>query len=100
MPPGNQTERRFRERANVTVAIAPRCLPTGCPAPLAPRGLTASFDPPHLLGIAASAPYLHDGRAKTLEELWTRYQTNDLHGVSSHWSKHQLNDLIEYLKTL
>jgi YVTN family beta-propeller protein len=58
------------------------------------------FDTPHLLGIAASAPYLHDGRAKTLEELWTLYQTNDLHGVSSYMNKQQLNDLIEFLKTL
>lgn len=58
------------------------------------------FDTPHLLGIAASAPYLHDGRAKTLEELWTRYQTNDLHGVSSYMNKQQLNDLVEFLKTL
>ncbi len=65
-----------------------------------PRDATDFFDTPHLLGIGYSAPYLHDGRAKTLEELWTTYQTNDLHGVSSYWSKHQLNDLIEYLKTL
>ncbi len=60
----------------------------------------AGVDTPHLLGIAASAPYLHDGRAKTLEELWTTYQKDDLHGVSSYWSKEQLNDLVEYLKTL
>lgn len=58
------------------------------------------FDTPHLLGIAASAPYLHDGRAKTLEELWTLYQTNDLHGVSSYMNKQQLNDLVEFLKIL
>jgi cytochrome c peroxidase len=66
----------------------------------APTDSTALFDTPHLLGISATAPYLHDGRAKTLEELWTIYQTNDLHGVSSYMNKHQLNDLIEYLKTL
>lgn len=65
-----------------------------------PRDSTSMFDTPHLLGIAHSAPYLHDGRAKTLEELWTLYQTNDLHGVSSYMNKHQLNDLVEYLKTL
>jgi len=58
------------------------------------------FDTPHLLGIGASAPYLHDGRARSLEELWTVYQTNDLHGVSSYMNKQQLNDLIEFLKTL
>jgi hypothetical protein len=66
----------------------------------APRDASGMFDTPHLLGIGASAPYLHDGRAKTLEELWTTYQKDDLHGVSSYWSKEQLNDLVEYLKTL
>jgi len=65
-----------------------------------PRDTTDMFDTPHLLGVAYTAPYLHDGRAKTLEELWTTYQTNDLHGVSSYMNKHQLNDLVEYLKTL
>lgn len=58
------------------------------------------FDTPHLIGIGSSAPYLHDGRAKTLEEIWTTYQHDDLHGVSSYWSKEQLNDLVEFLKTL
>ena len=60
----------------------------------------AGVDTPHLIGIGASAPYLHDGRAKTLEEIWTTYQIDDKHGVSSYWSKEQLNDLVEYLKTL
>jgi len=58
------------------------------------------FDTPHLIGVGAMAPYLHDGRAKTLEEIWTVYQKDDLHGVSSYWSKLQLNDLVEYLKTI
>jgi YVTN family beta-propeller protein len=58
------------------------------------------FDTPHLIGVGAMAPYLHDGRARTLEEIWTIYQKDDLHGVSSYWSKLQLNDLVEYLKTL
>lgn len=58
------------------------------------------FDTPHLIGIGASAPYLHDGRARTLEEIWTVYQKDDLHGVSSYWSKDQLNAIVEYLKTL
>jgi YVTN family beta-propeller protein len=59
-----------------------------------------SFDVPHLLGVAATAPYLHDGRAESLEEIWTVYNTNDLHGVSSYMNKIQLNDLVEFLKTL
>jgi YVTN family beta-propeller protein len=65
-----------------------------------PRDTTDQFDTPHLLGIAHSAPYLHDGRARTLEEIWTLYQTNDLHGVTSYMNKQQLNDLVDYLRTL
>jgi hypothetical protein len=61
---------------------------------------TEAFDTPHLLGVAASAPYLHDGRAQSLEELWTVYNPNDQHGVSSYMNKIQLNDLIEFLKAL
>jgi YVTN family beta-propeller protein len=63
-------------------------------------GTGGMFDTPHLVGIAAKAPYLHDGRAQTLEELWTTYNTNDMHGVSSYMNKIQLNDLVEFLKTL
>ncbi len=58
------------------------------------------FDVPHLNNIYESAPYLHDGRAETLEEIWTRFNPNDQHGVTNDMTKDQLNDLVEYLKTL
>ena len=58
------------------------------------------FDAPHLLNIYDSAPYLHNGIAKTLEEIWTTYNPYDKHGVTNDMTKDQLNDLIEYLKTL
>jgi YVTN family beta-propeller protein len=58
------------------------------------------FDTPHLNNIYDSAPYLHNGIAATLEEIWTRYNPNDTHGVTNDMTKDQLNDLIEYLKTL
>ena len=58
------------------------------------------FDVPHLNNIYESAPYLHDGRADTLEEIWTRFNPKDEHGVTNDMTKDQLNDLIEYLKTL
>jgi cytochrome c peroxidase len=64
------------------------------------RDSSGTFDTPHLIGVAAAGPFLHDGRAKTLEEIWTVYQKDDQHGVSSYWTKIQLNDLVEYLKTL
>ena len=58
------------------------------------------FDTPHLNNIYDSAPYLHNGVAPTLEEIWTRYNPYDTHGITNDMTKDQLNDLIEYLKTL
>ncbi len=62
--------------------------------------LESEFDVPHLNNIYDSAPYLHNGIAPTLEEIWTTYNPNDEHGVTNDMTKDQLNDLIEYLKTL
>lgn len=58
------------------------------------------FDTPHLTNVYASAPYLHDGRAQTLEEIWTIYGTDDKHGYVNDMSKTDLNDLVNYLKSL
>lgn len=58
------------------------------------------FDIPQLTNVALSAPYLHDGSARTLEEIWTVFNPNDRHGVTNDLQKDELNDLIEYLKTL
>jgi YVTN family beta-propeller protein len=58
------------------------------------------IDVPQLPNVAYSAPYLHDGSARSLEEIWTLYNPKDLHGVTNDLTKDQLNDLIEYLKTL
>jgi len=102
-----------RTRANDgrEIPVAKRC--TTChPPPLYTDRLTASvgtrtptdasdrFDTPHLLGIAHSAPYLHDGRATTLEEIWTVYSPQETHGIVNDLTKTQLNDLIEFLKSL
>ncbi|HEC41732.1 MAG TPA: hypothetical protein ENI20_02755 [Bacteroides sp.] len=58
------------------------------------------LDVPQLNNVYESAPFLHDGRAATLEELWTRYNNEDKHGVGNDMRKDQLNDLVEYLKSL
>jgi YVTN family beta-propeller protein len=58
------------------------------------------IDVPQLSNVTYSAPYLHDGSAKTLEEIWTIYNPKDTHGVTNDLTKDELNDLIEYLKTL
>ena len=44
-------------------------------------------------------PYMHDGRCYSLEEIWTRFNPGDTHGVTNDMTKDQLNALIEYIKT-
>jgi DNA-binding beta-propeller fold protein YncE len=61
---------------------------------------SGKFDVPHLNNIYDSAPYLHNGMSDTLEEIWTIHNPYDQHGVTNDMTKDELNDLIEYLKTL
>lgn len=65
-----------------------------------PLDRESRFDVPHLNNIYDSSPYLHNGIAATLEEIWTVHNPYDKHGVTNDMTKDQLNDLIEYLKTL
>jgi YVTN family beta-propeller protein len=58
------------------------------------------IDVPQLPNVAYSAPYLHDGSAKSLEEIWTVFNPHDTHGITNDLQKDELNDLIEYLRTL
>ncbi len=57
------------------------------------------FDTPQLMSLALIAPYLHDGSAKSLEEIWTLYNPHDRHGRTNDLTKDELNDLVEYLRT-
>jgi YVTN family beta-propeller protein len=65
-----------------------------------PTDRSPVVDVPQLSNVAYSAPYLHDGSARSLEEIWTVFNPKDTHGVSNDLTKDELNDLIEYLKTL
>ena len=58
------------------------------------------YDTPTLLGIYRGAPYLHDGSAPTLLDVLTTANKGDKHGKTSHLSKEQLSDLVEFLKSL
>jgi cytochrome c peroxidase len=58
------------------------------------------FDTPSLNELWRTAPYLYDGRASTLEEVFTRYNRDDKHGRTSRLSEEQMKDLILYIKTL
>lgn len=62
------------------------------------RSQKLAIDTPSLLGLAASAPYLCDGRAGTLEEALVEHE-RDGHGRVSHLSQPELDDLVEFLRT-
>jgi len=65
-----------------------------------PTDRSPLVDVPQLPNVAYSAPYLHDGSAKSMEEIWTVFNPHDTHGVTNDLQKDELNDLIEYLRTL
>ena len=58
------------------------------------------YDTPTLLGVYRSAPYLHDGSAKTLHDLLTTSNAGDKHGKTSQLAATQIDDLVEFLKAL
>lgn len=60
----------------------------------------SAYDTPTLLGIYRTAPYLHQGKAATLEEVLTKYNPRDRHGKTSHLTPQQISDLVEFLKSL
>ncbi len=64
-----------------------------------PTDTTGVFKTPQLTNIALTGPFLHDGSARTLEEIWTIYNPEDKHGRTNDLTKDELNDLIDYLRT-
>src|SRR5581483_3863249 len=58
------------------------------------------YDTPTLLGIYRTPPYLHHGKAKTLHDVLTTYNKADRHGKTSHLSRAEIDDLVEFLRSL
>ncbi|MCH7989013.1 MAG: hypothetical protein IID46_07655, partial [Planctomycetes bacterium] len=59
-----------------------------------------AYDTPTLLGVYRTAPYLHHGKAKTLQDVLSQYNQGDKHGSTSQLTTLQTSDLIEFLKAL
>jgi cytochrome c553 len=59
-----------------------------------------SVDTPSLIGLAHSAPYYHDGSARTLRALLTDKGSIHDMGETAHLNAQQLDDLIAYLESL
>ncbi len=58
------------------------------------------FDTPMLIELWRTAPYMHDGQAATLHEIFTKLNAQDMHGQTSHLTREQLDELVEYLLSL
>lgn len=59
-----------------------------------------AFDTPTLLELYTANSYLHDGRAANLAEVFTVYNAEDRHGVTSHLSKDDIECLVAFLLSL
>jgi YVTN family beta-propeller protein len=58
------------------------------------------IDTPTLRFLYDSAPYLHNGSAPTLRDVLTTANPNDTHGVTSHLTAQNIDDLIAFLRAL
>jgi hypothetical protein len=63
------------------------------------HGPLTGIDTPTLKGVWQSAPYLHDGRAATLREIFTKY-TKDQMGIVSNLTDVELDQMVRYLNEL
>jgi hypothetical protein len=58
------------------------------------------LDTPSLLSVAASAPYLNDGRAKTLDDVLVAQNSHNRHGDVQSLTDSERRDLIAFLRSL
>lgn len=65
-----------------------------------PMDKDKDFDTPTLVEVWRTAPYLHDGRAATIEEVLKKYNEGDKHGVTSNLTEEELKDLAEFVLSL
>jgi len=60
-------------------------------------GTGRALDTPPLLELWDTAPYLHDGRARTLRDVLTVCNRDDRHGRTGHLSPAEIDDLATFL---
>lgn len=58
------------------------------------------FDTPTLREVWRTAPYLYDGRARTIFDMLKKFNTQDKHGETSKLSDEDLRDLQNYILSL
>lgn len=55
------------------------------------------FDTPTLVEVWRTAPYLNDGRATSIEDVLTKFNPNDKHGVTSNLTEKEIKDLAQFV---
>ena len=65
-----------------------------------PETMGPAFDTPSLRELWLTPPFLHDGRASTLREVLTTFNTGDKHGRTSGLSEAELGFLESFLLSL
>ena len=61
---------------------------------------TGKYDTPTLVEAFRSAPYLHDGRALTIRDVITGHNPDELHGHVKELSEQEIEDLVQYVRSL
>ncbi len=79
----------FTDQRSYDVGTAARSDPPG-----------ATFDTPTLVELWRTAPYLHDGAARTLRDVLMRRNSRDRHGTTSHLTDEQIDELAAYVLSL
>jgi DNA-binding beta-propeller fold protein YncE/mono/diheme cytochrome c family protein len=101
--------RRGRRIFNDSKVGCATCHPSGLFTDLKPYdvgtknsldGDVPRFDTPTLIEVWRTAPYLHDGSAATVRELFSERNPQDRHGRTSHLSPTDLDDLATYVLSL
>jgi YVTN family beta-propeller protein len=59
-----------------------------------------NYDTPTLLGAYRLTSYLHHGKAASLREVLTKFNPEDKHGETSQLKKDEIDDLVEFLRSL
>jgi len=65
-----------------------------------PSDYYKGFNPPTLLGVYDRMKYLHDGRAQSLKEVLSGPHAPEKVTKNGKLTEQELNDLVEYLKSL
>ena len=55
---------------------------------------------PNLVEVWRTAPYLYDGRAATMKEVFTKFNKDNLHGDTKDLTDNELDDLVEFVNSL